>query len=170
MGCGSGSPSGPTTDATWHGALIEGTRRDEAVHVLNAAWPRVARRFPGRDLDGWRILWTETSINLSAHPTALLRHGAVRAGVRGGRTHTAPVPPDPASWAMAPSRLVSVAEWELCNALSDSGDRGCPARCGRSASDEGAGHGLARAGAVVEPTKPEPEAGACVREGDYTGE
>ena len=125
MGCGSGSPSGPTTDATWHGALIEGTRRDEAVQVLDAAWPRVARRFPGRDLDGWRILWTERSIDLSAHPTALCGTAQCAPGSQAVGLTQRQSRQIQLSWAMAPSRLVSVAEWELCNALSDSGDRGC---------------------------------------------
>ena len=125
MGCGSGSPSGPTTDVTWHGAMVEGTRREEAVQVLNAAWPRVTRRFPGRDLDGWRIVWVETSINLAAYPTAVCgtaqcAPGSEAVGLTQRQSREIQL-----SWAMPPSRRVSVAEWELCNALSDSGDRGC---------------------------------------------
>jgi hypothetical protein len=128
MGCGSGagSPSGPTTtDATWHGALIEGTRRDEAVEVLNSAWPRVMQRFPGRDLAGWRIAWTETSIDLSAHPTALCGTAQCAPGSEAVGLTLRQSRQIQLSWAMPPSRWVSVAEWELCNALSDSGDRGC---------------------------------------------
>ena len=125
MGCGSASPSGPTTDATWHGAMIEGTRREEALQMLNAAWPRVARRFPDRDLAGWRIVWTDTSIDLTAHPTALCgtarcAPGSEAVGLTQRQSRQIQL-----SWAMAPSRVVAVAEWELCNALSDWGDRGC---------------------------------------------
>src|SRR5262245_36908714 len=59
------------TEARWHAATVEGSRREEALDVLGAAWPRVAQRFPGRNLAGWRIAWTDTSIDLAAYPTAL---------------------------------------------------------------------------------------------------
>jgi hypothetical protein len=125
MGCGSASTSGPTTEATWHGATVGGPRREEALEVLDAAWPRVARRFPSRDLAGWQIVWTDTPIDLSAYPTALCgtapcAPGSTAVGLTQRQSRVVQL-----SWAMPPSRLVAVAAWELCNALSGSGDRGC---------------------------------------------
>src|SRR5262245_42678542 len=111
VGCGSASTSGPTTDSTWHGASVEGSRRQEALEVLDAAWPRVTRRFPGRDLTGWRIVWTETSIDLSAYPTALCGSapcapGSAAMGLTQRQSRVIQL-----SWAMPPSRLVAVAAW-----------------------------------------------------------
>jgi hypothetical protein len=125
VGCSSASTSGPTADSTWHGAAVEGTRLEEGIQVLDAAWPRVSRRFPGRDLAGWRIVWGDTSIDLTAYPTALCgaapcAPGSEAVGLTLRQSRVIQL-----SWAMPPSRLVAVAAWELCNALSDSGDRGC---------------------------------------------
>src|SRR5262249_25462242 len=80
-GCGSASTAGPSmAETTWHGATAGGSHREEAPEGLDAAWPRAAQRFPGRDLAGWRIVWTDTSISLSAYPTALCGSGPCAPG------------------------------------------------------------------------------------------
>src|SRR5215831_12418057 len=106
-GCGSGSTTGPTTaDATWHGATVEGSRLEEGLQVLDAAWPRVAQRFPGRDLAGWRIAWTDTSISLSAYPTALCGTATCAPGSTAVGLTQRQVRVIQLSWAMPSSRLV----------------------------------------------------------------
>ena len=125
-GCGSGSTTGPTiAEATWHGATVEGSHREEALQVLDAAWPRVTQQFPGRDLAGWRIVWTDTSISLSAYPTALCGTATCAPGSDALGLTQRQARVIQLSWVTPPSRRVPVASWELCNALSDSGDRGC---------------------------------------------
>ena len=125
-GCGSASTAGPTTtEATWHGATVEGSHREQALEVLDAAWPRAAERFPGRDLAGWRIVWTDTSISLSAYPTALCGTATCAPGSDALGLTQRQARVIQLSWVTPPSRRVSVTAWELCNALSDSGDRGC---------------------------------------------
>jgi hypothetical protein len=125
VACGSGSPSGPTKGDGWHGALVEGARLEEAVHVLDAAWPRVTQRFPNRDLAHWRIVWTESLIDLAEYPTvicgtALCDRGSNAVGLTLRQSRVIVL-----SWAMPPSRHVAVAEWELCNALRGTADLGC---------------------------------------------